>query len=114
MTLVCTLFQLYTLRRTCLECKLMSYCIPPFVWWSNYWRSEKMIRSYSEGERAKAPKYKKKYAAETIAWFDADETFNSSDMEKETPAEFTCWYQTKEAHKIMDMQSREIRPNFMY
>ncbi|KAG1907549.1 uncharacterized protein F5891DRAFT_974249 [Suillus fuscotomentosus] len=43
-----------------------------------------------------AQKYKKD-AAEAMAWFDAEEAFDSSDTEKETPAEFTRWYQAKEA-----------------
>lgn len=43
-----------------------------------------------------AQKYKKS-AAGTMARIDAEETFDSSDMEKETQAEFTHWYKAKEA-----------------
>ncbi|KAG2032180.1 hypothetical protein BDR03DRAFT_1025902 [Suillus americanus] len=43
-----------------------------------------------------AQKYKKS-AAGTVARIDTEETFDSSDMEIETPAEFTRWYKAKKA-----------------
>ncbi|KAG1869642.1 hypothetical protein F4604DRAFT_1927063 [Suillus subluteus] len=43
-----------------------------------------------------AQKYKKS-AAGTVARINTEETFNSSDTEKETPAEFTRWYKAKKA-----------------
>ncbi|KAG1887838.1 hypothetical protein F4604DRAFT_1674988 [Suillus subluteus] len=43
-----------------------------------------------------AQKYKKS-AAGTVARIDTEEIFNSSDTEKETPAEFTRWYKAKKA-----------------
>ncbi|KAG2113739.1 uncharacterized protein F5147DRAFT_770384 [Suillus discolor] len=43
-----------------------------------------------------AQKYKKS-AAGIVARIDTEETFNSSDTEKETPAEFTRWYKAKKA-----------------
>ncbi|KAG1841112.1 hypothetical protein DFJ58DRAFT_845103 [Suillus subalutaceus] len=52
-----------------------------------------------------AQKYKKS-AAGTMARIDAEETFDSSDTEKETLAEFTRWYKAKGAHEVMGIQSR--------
>ncbi|KAG2030899.1 hypothetical protein BDR03DRAFT_986787 [Suillus americanus] len=43
-----------------------------------------------------AKKYQKS-AARTVARIDTEETFDSSDTEKETPAEFFCWYKAKKA-----------------
>ncbi|KAG1829039.1 hypothetical protein DFJ58DRAFT_737511 [Suillus subalutaceus] len=45
---------------------------------------------------ARGPEIKKS-AAGIVARIDTEETFDSSDTEKETPAEFTHWYKAKKA-----------------
>ncbi|KAG1847053.1 hypothetical protein F4604DRAFT_1936097 [Suillus subluteus] len=57
----------------------------------------KLLTNFKSCAGKRPRNIKQKSAAGTVARIDTEETFDSSDTEKETPAEFTCWYKAKKA-----------------